>query len=114
MRGRGKDFPAPGRCRNDAATIDARPMGSRRIALLLFSTALACRRPLPAADSPAARLYERRCGACHGAYAPGSLKFALWETVLPRMEQRMAQAGQPPLGAEERRAILDYLREFGG
>jgi hypothetical protein len=37
------------------------------------------------------------------------MKYATWQMVLPRMEQRISAAGEPPLGDEERRAIESYL-----
>jgi hypothetical protein len=69
----------------------------------------ACSRPLPEAGTPSADLYAARCSGCHRAYAPSSLTLATWLMVLPRMEQRLAAAGQA-LTADEQRLIVDYLR----
>ena len=69
----------------------------------------ACSHPLPEASSAAAELYRSRCGTCHAPVAPSSMKYALWEMVLPRMEARMRETGTPPLGATERESIRSYL-----
>jgi diheme cytochrome c len=88
----------------------------RVVTLLVVPLALAlpgCSRPLPAAESAEAKLYRERCGTtCHGAYSPESMPFPTWEMILPRMEQRIAASSEPPLGADERRAIVDYLRKY--
>lgn len=65
--------------------------------------------PLPAAQSPAAQLYVSRCGQCHAPYNPRALTPAMWEWQLTLMEARIHQAGLPPLSADDRKAILDYL-----
>ena len=69
----------------------------------------ACSHPLPEAGSAAAELYRSRCGTCHAAVAPSSMKYKVWEMVLPRMEARMRETGTPPLGATERESIRSYL-----
>jgi len=71
--------------------------------------AAGCSRPLPEAGSAAAELYRARCGVCHAAVAPSSMKYQLWEMVLPRMEARMHATGAPPLTASERETIRSYL-----
>ena len=71
--------------------------------------AVGCSRPLPEAGSAAAELYRSRCGTCHAAVAPSSMKSKLWEMVLPRMEARMHEVGAPPLSAAERDVIRSYL-----
>jgi hypothetical protein len=68
-----------------------------------------CSRPLPEAGSAAAELYRNRCGTCHAAVAPSSMKYQLWEMVLPRMEARIREAGAPPLSAADRESIRSYL-----
>jgi hypothetical protein len=73
-----------------------------------------CSRPLPEEGSPSADLYRRRCGTCHRPYQPSSMKYALWSMVLGRMDRRIREAGEPPLGAQERAAIESYLRRNGG
>jgi hypothetical protein len=75
----------------------------------VWATAAACSRPLPEAGSATAELYRSRCGTCHAAVAPSSMKYQLWEMVLPRMEARMREAGAPPLSATERESIRSYL-----
>ena len=37
------------------------------------------------------------------------MKYEVWEMVLPRMEQRIGEAGEPPLTAAERESIRSYL-----
>jgi len=73
-----------------------------------------CAKPLPEEGSLSADLYRRRCGSCHSPIQPSSMKYALWNMVLPRMEQRMREAREPPLIAEERAAIEAYLRRNAG
>ena len=85
------------------------------VAALLIAVSLAgCTRPLPEEGSQAAVLYEQRCGTCHRPYHPTATKFATWEMILPRMEQRMAEARRPPLTPAERQAIREYLRRHSG
>ena len=81
----------------------------RSIILLLGIAVSACQ-SLPEEGSPAAELYRARCDGCHRAYAPSLMRFATWEMILPRMEERIAQAKQPPLSAQERETIREYLR----
>lgn len=83
------------------------------VAILVFSLG-ACSRPLPEAGSPAVEVYENRCGSCHRAFDPASMKYALWEMVLPRMDERMRSANLPPLNGEERSTILAYLKRNAG
>ena len=71
-------------------------------------------RTLPEAGSPAVAVYEKRCGSCHRAFDPTSMKYALWEMLLPRMEERMRGAGMPPLSGEERDTIVAYLKRNSG
>ena len=76
---------------------------------IAWAIASGCSRPLPDAGSAAAELYRGRCGTCHAAVAPSSMKYKLWEMVLPRMEARMREAGAAPLSAAERDTIRSYL-----
>lgn len=39
---------------------------------------------------------------------------AMWTVQMDAMEQRMQQAGLPPLAAEDRKTILDYLTSHAG
>jgi len=82
--------------------------------ILALGLAACSPRPLPEASSPAAALYEKRCGSCHRAFDPTSMKSALWEMLLPRMEERMRSAGMPPLSGEERETIVAYLKRNSG
>jgi hypothetical protein len=96
---------------------DAGTKGKKTLIATLFLAAplvAACSRPLPEEGSVAATLYRSRCGACHRAYPPGALKFAMWEMIVPRMEERMRAAGQPRFADEERATIYDYLRRHAG
>jgi mono/diheme cytochrome c family protein len=69
----------------------------------------ACSHPLPEGGSAAAQIYRSRCGTCHAPLNPNSMKYALWEMVLPRMEARIREAGAPPLSEAERESIRSYL-----
>jgi mono/diheme cytochrome c family protein len=85
---------------------------TRMGAAILTLTALAaagCHRPLPEQNTAAARLYARRCGQCHTAYAPGSLTAAMWQVQIDVMETKMRQYSVAPLTGQERDAILSYL-----
>src|SRR5436309_1544460 len=73
-----------------------------------------CTKPLPEEGSASADLYRRRCGSCHRPVQPSSMKRALWHMVLPRMDQRMREARESPLSAEERSAIESYLQRNAG
>lgn len=83
-------------------------------AILLAGLLAGCSRPLPEEGTAAAELYRSRCGGCHHPIAPSSLKYPVWEMILPRMEQRMRESGSPPLSADERETIVAYLRKYGG
>jgi hypothetical protein len=95
-----------------------RPGGSRRYrsGLLLLAPALlaGCAHRLPEQGSPVMQLYLSRCGSCHQAYDPRSLTSSMWEVQMAAMGPKIAAAGQPPLTADEQRAILDYLRRNAG
>lgn len=71
-------------------------------------------RPLPEADSDAARTYVQRCGQCHRAYDPRAMTRAMWETQVELMETKIRQAGIEPLSADQRHLILDYLTRNAG
>ena len=66
--------------------------------------------PVPDAESPAARRYAERCGACHALPHPARLTYPGWVRLLPLMERRMAERGMPPLSGAERNEILAYLK----
>ena len=71
-------------------------------------------RPLPEADSDAARTYVQRCGQCHRAYDPRAMTGAMWQTQVELMDTKIRQAGIAPLTAEQRDIILDYLTRNAG
>lgn len=71
-------------------------------------------RPLPEADSDAARTYVQRCGQCHRAYDPRVMTGAMWQTQVELMETKIRQAGIEPLSADQRHIILDYLTRNAG
>jgi hypothetical protein len=66
---------------------------------------------IPDLDSPEGRIYARRCGACHGVPDPRFRTAEEWKHVLPDMEHRIHERGQPALGDEERQAIMKYLNQ---
>jgi mono/diheme cytochrome c family protein len=80
-----------------------------RLAVAAIVAFAACSRPLPEEGSAAAELYRRRCGSCHQAINPATMKYAMWKMVLPRMEERIRASREAPLGDEERRALESYL-----
>ncbi len=88
------------------------------LALVAIAAAVAftaCQpRPLPEADSAAARLYVQRCGDCHRPYDPRSMTASMWETQVTLMDGKMREAGIAPLTDDERRAIMDYLTRNAG
>jgi hypothetical protein len=69
---------------------------------------------LPDADSPGAQAYARQCGACHRAYAPGTMTWPMWEYQLGRMKLLFAQLRRPWPAADEERLLIDYLRGHAG
>ena len=71
-------------------------------------------RPLPEADSDAARTYVERCGQCHRAYDPRAMTGAMWQTQVELMDTKIRQARMEPLTADQRRTILDYLTRNAG
>lgn len=96
-------------------------MRSASTRIVLALAALACaalagckQQPLPEQDSYAGQLYLRRCGQCHQPYNPHALTAAMWEVQIPKMEEKISQAGLPPLEAAQKQAILDYLQRNAG
>jgi hypothetical protein len=82
----------------------------------IFVIALAgChQQPLPEQDSYAGQLYARQCGQCHSPYNPHSMTAAMWEIEVPKMEDKMRQAGLPTLEAAQKQSILEYLTRNAG
>jgi mono/diheme cytochrome c family protein len=81
-------------------------------AIALFSACQSAK--LPDAGSYPARLYAKRCGACHSVYNPHEMTAAMWAFQVKAMEGRMREAGMPPLTAAERKTILNYLEHNAG
>jgi hypothetical protein len=79
--------------------------------LVLALGALGCNASLPEPESPAAQLYQKRCSVCHRLYAPSILTIEMWQVMVARMEQELQWSRQPPLSADERQMILDYLQK---
>jgi mono/diheme cytochrome c family protein len=86
-------------------------MGLKRLVIGALVALAACSRPLPEEGSASAELYRRRCGSCHRAISPATMKYATWKMVLPRMEERIRAAGQAPMDDEDRRALESYLEK---
>jgi ribosomal protein L31 len=87
----------------------------RLIAAAVAILAVSCtHETLPESGTYAARLYVERCGQCHPAYNPRRMTAAMWEAQIDAMGPRIQQAGLAPLGADDRAAILDYLRRNAG
>ena len=62
-------------------------------------------------SADAKSLFEGRCQMCHQLPEPGMLKPKQWRLILGTMQQRMQQAGVPPLTGEETEMILEYIAE---
>ncbi len=56
-------------------------------------------------------LFEGRCQMCHQLPEPGMLKPKQWRLILTTMQQRMQQAGVPPLTEDETEMVLEYIAE---
>ena len=57
-------------------------------------------------------LFEGRCQMCHQLPEPDMLKPKQWKLILTTMQQRMQQAGVPPLTEDETGRLLEYLTEY--
>ena len=88
------------------------PRAVLAIAVLLSLTG--CGPQLPEPESAGAKLYAARCNTCHRTFAPGSLKFEMWKVQVERMQGEMVRRGLPPLTADERVVLLDYLKRHSG
>jgi cytochrome c5 len=75
---------------------------------------IGCSPKLPEPESAGAKLYAARCNTCHRVFAPGSLKFEMWKFQVERMQGEMVRHGLPPLTADERNVLLDYLKRNSG
>lgn len=85
--------------------------GVRWVLSTLMVVVSSCDASLPDSESPAAQLYRQRCSACHRLYAPELLTAEMWGYMIPRMEQEMLRGRVPPLKAEEKQTILEYLQQ---
>ena len=56
-------------------------------------------------------LFEGRCQMCHQLPEPGMLRPKQWRLILTTMQQRMQQAGVPPLTEDETEMVLEYIAE---
>ena len=54
-------------------------------------------------------LFEGRCQMCHQLPEPSMLRPKQWRLILGTMQQRMQQAGVPPLTGDETEMILEYI-----
>jgi mono/diheme cytochrome c family protein len=62
-------------------------------------------------EAYAKSLFEGRCQMCHQLPEPGMLRTEQWKLILTTMQQRMQQAGVPPLTEDETEHLLEYLAE---
>ncbi len=62
-------------------------------------------------SADAKSLFEGRCQMCHQLPEPGMLRPNQWRLILGTMQQRMQQAGVPPLTSEETEMILGYIAD---
>ncbi len=69
---------------------------------------------LPEPESPGAQAFQRRCGECHRAYAPGSMTWPMWQYQLDRMHLLLTQLHRPWLSSEEEALVTDYLKRHAG
>ncbi|MDH3979852.1 MAG: hypothetical protein OEU91_04985 [Gammaproteobacteria bacterium] len=67
---------------------------------------------IPDAGSPGAQAFLNRCSICHAVPHPARHVYSGWLSLVPLMEQRMAERGVGPLSGEERSMILAYLKEY--
>jgi|HubBroStandDraft_1064217.scaffolds.fasta_scaffold702438_2 hypothetical protein len=84
------------------------------LAACLFLSLAGCQHPLPEQDTYAGQLYMRRCGQCHQPYNPHAMTAAMWDVQVPKMEEKILQAGLPPLETAQKQTILDYLERNAG
>jgi len=67
--------------------------------------------PAAEREAYAKSLFEGRCQMCHQLPEPSMLRPEQWKLILTTMQQRMQQAGVPPLTGQETEALLAYLAE---
>jgi hypothetical protein len=84
------------------------------LAGFVFIALAGCQQPLPEQDSYAGQLYVRQCGQCHQPYNPRAMTAAMWEIQIPKMDEKIRQAGLPALQAAQKQTILEYLERNAG
>lgn len=84
------------------------------LGLLVAGVVVACgSKPLPEAESAAAKTYVATCAGCHVLYPPSMLTAGMWRTVVDRMDREMARRGRP-MATDTRAEVLAYLQRNAG
>ena len=86
---------------------------SALIFALIFTSAACAPKPLPEAESQAAKTYVANCGGCHVVYRPDLLTAAMWGTMVDRMDRELRRRLRP-MSADTKAEILDYLQRNAG
>jgi hypothetical protein len=86
--------------------------GRWTVSVLIAVCFSSCDASLPEVESPAAQLYRQRCSTCHRLYTPHALTAEMWGYMIDRMEQEMLRRRVPPLKADEKQIILEYLQKY--
>lgn len=73
-----------------------------------------CSSSLPEAGSPDAVLYVKECGGCHAAIPPRTLRPAMWEFQMKRMDEIRREQGWPPISVSDRERVMAYLARNAG
>lgn len=80
------------------------------VAVVLFVMPAWADTPIPDADTPEAKVYVRKCSACHSLPHPKRLYFEQWQHMLKVMYMRISERNREPLSDKEQQAILKYLK----
>ncbi len=64
---------------------------------------------LPDAQTEAAGVYIKQCGACHSVPHPKRLSATAWKNILVVMDKRRQERKYPPLTEAQRKKIMRYL-----
>jgi hypothetical protein len=81
---------------------------------MLFATACTSTPPAGETDQLVqAQAFSSHCSACHALPHPKRHRYPEWQRLVAIMEQRMQERGMAPLGDQQRRDILAYLRLNG-
>lgn len=68
--------------------------------------------PPPDLESPGAKMYIEKCSTCHPPRHPKILNYKRWVRMVDNMEKKVVTSGvREPLTDEERKIILEYLKE---